>query len=131
MAKTFEDLDVFNRAVSLMVAVYRATEDFPRREQYGLASQLRRASVSVLSDIAEGQGRLTPGEWRQMLSHARGSLFEVEAQLIAATKLGYLDEISMKQIRSKCKSVGKPLAGLIAYVQTKEADKRQPAPGNR
>jgi four helix bundle protein len=129
MSKTFEDLDVFKRALDLMVGVYEATEDFPKREFYGLAAQLRRASVSVVSNIAEGQGRLTPGEWRQLLSHARGSLFEIEAQLIAASRLGYLDAGTKARLRASAKSVGKPLAGLIAYVRTREI--RQPRTGNR
>lgn len=129
MSKTFEDLDAFNCALDLMVGVYQATEDFPKREWYGLASQLRRASVSVVSNIAEGQGRLTPGEWRQLLSHARGSLFEIEAQLIASVRLGLLDQAAAKSIRAKSKAVGRPLAGLIRYVQRRE--NRQPATGNR
>ena len=120
MAKTFEDLDVFNRALDLMVGVYEATEDFPKRELYGLASRLRRASVSVLSNIAEGQGRLTPGEWRQLLSHARGSLFEIEAQLIAAERLRYINAPTMRRLRAETKFVAKPLAGLIDYVRSRE-----------
>ncbi|HEX9405778.1 MAG TPA: four helix bundle protein, partial [Thermoanaerobaculia bacterium] len=100
MAKTFEDLDVFKRALDLMVDVYEATAGFPQREVYGLAAQLRRASVSVVSNIAEGQGRLTPGEWRQLLSHARGSLFEIEAQLIASAMLGFMDSATAKRVRA-------------------------------
>jgi len=129
MAKTFEDLDVFKRALDLMVDVYEATAGFPQREVYGLAAQLRRASVSVVSNIAEGQGRLTPGEWRQLLSHARGSLFEIEAQLIASAMLGFMDSATAKRVRAMAKTVGRPLAGLIAYVQSREH--RKPATGNR
>jgi four helix bundle protein len=124
MVKTFEDLDVFKRALDLMVSVYEATEDFPKREFYGLASQLRRASVSVVSNIAEGQGRLTPGEWRQLLSHARGSLFEIEAQVIAAERLRYIEAATMRRLRTETKTVGQPLAGLIDYVRTRESRHR-------
>jgi len=120
MTKTFEDLDVFQRALDLMVSIYKATENFPKREFYGLAAQLRRASVSVISNIAEGQGRLTPGEWRQLLSHSRGSLFEIEAQLIAASRLGYLDAETTARLRASARSVGKPLSGLITYVRSRE-----------
>jgi len=81
----YEGLVAFQRAMDLMVAVYQETDSFPRSERYGITSQIRRASLSVVSQIAEGQGRLTPGEWRQLLSQARGSLFEVEAQAIADT----------------------------------------------
>lgn len=129
MGKTFEDLDVFKRALDLMVVVYELTEDFPRREHYGLASQLRRASISVISNIAEGQGRLKPGEWRQLLSQARGSLFEIEAQLIAANRLGYITDLQATSARQISRSVGKPLIGLIAYVRKRE--NRQPVTGNR
>ena len=108
-----------------MVDVYSATENFPKREWYGLASQLRRAAVSVVSNIAEGQGRLTDGEWRQLLSHARGSLFEIEAQLIAAAALGYIDETALQRVRATTRSVGKPLAGLIRYVRSRETRHRE------
>lgn len=120
--KTFHDLDVFQSAIELMVEVYRATESYPKREWYGLAAQMRRAAVSVVSNIAEGQGRLTLGEWRQMLSHARGSLFELEAQFIASSKLGYVngDELPSRERTSKL------LVGLIRYVKTREL-----ATGNR
>jgi len=129
MTKTFEDLDAFNIALDMMVVVYEATENFPKREVYGLAAQLRRAAVSVVSNIAEGQGRLTNGEWRQLLSHARGSLFEIEAQVIAASRLGYLDPLTAQRLRTSTKSVGKPLSGLISYVRSRES--RQPGTGNR
>jgi four helix bundle protein len=69
------------------------------------------------------------GEWRQLLSHARGSLFEIEAQLIAASRLGYINEHSISIARAQAKAVGRPLAGLIAYVQRREH--RQPATGDR
>jgi four helix bundle protein len=71
---TFEDLDVFKRALYLMTDVYRATKVFPGDERFGLTQQLRRAAVAVVSNLAEGQGRFTDGEWRQFLSQARGSL---------------------------------------------------------
>ncbi|HEU4889367.1 MAG TPA: four helix bundle protein [Thermoanaerobaculia bacterium] len=87
---TFEDLRAFQRALDLMVAVYETTEDFPRHELFGLTSQLRRASGSIVSNIAEGQGRLTFGEWRQHLSHARGSLYEVQAEVLASQRLKFL-----------------------------------------
>ena len=117
--KNFEELDAFQRAVDLMVDVYRVSKAFPDEERYGLTSQIRRASVSVLSNIAEGQGRLTPGEWRNSLSHARGSLFEVQAQAIAAHKLGFVDEAVYRKLRSSIKRAAMPLAGLIDYVRSR------------
>jgi four helix bundle protein len=115
--------------ICLMAHVYEMTEDFPRREWYGLASQMRRASVSIVSNIAEGQGRLTDGEWRQHLSHARGSLYELEAQLIAAHRLGFIDDLVRAAVRESARHTGKPLAGLIEYVRQRE--RRQQATGHR
>ncbi|MFP5246984.1 MAG: four helix bundle protein [Thermoanaerobaculia bacterium] len=128
--KKFEDLAAFDAAVDLMVAVYRVTEQFPVQERYGLVAQMRRASVSVVSHIAEGQGRLTFGEWRQMLSQGRGSLFEVEAQLIAAHRLKYLDDATYAQLRTHVSKTGSPLIGLIRYVQRCERRSRTPPPRN-
>jgi len=124
--KTFRDLKVFQSAIELMVEVYRATESYPKREWYGLAAQMRRAACSVVSNIAEGQGRLTLGEWRQMLSHARGSMFELEAQMIASSKLGYLTATQMTQIDQHREKTSKLLVGLLRYVRTREL-----ATGNR
>ena len=107
-----------------MVEVYRITEAFPKRELYGLAAQLRRAAVSVVSNIAEGQGRLTYGEWRQLLSHARGSLYEIEAQTIASLRLGFIDTETFAVLRKQARNVGGQLIGLIRYVQGKEAEVR-------
>ena len=121
MPKNFEQLDAFQNAVDLSVAIYRATSNFPQDERYELTRQLRCASISVISNIAEGQGRLTNGEWRQFLSHARGSLFEIQAQLLVASRLGLLDEQRYRSLRSAVIKVAKPLAGLIDYVRRREA----------
>ncbi|HLJ75052.1 MAG TPA: four helix bundle protein [Thermoanaerobaculia bacterium] len=118
---TFEELDAFQYAVDLTVAIYRATSEFPKDERYELRRQLRRASISVVSNIAEGQGRLTNGEWRQFLSQARGSLFEIQAQLIVALRLELLDEARHRRLRSAVIKVAKPLAGLIDYVRRRGA----------
>ena len=104
-----------------MRMVYAETAAFPNYELYGLTSQMRRASIGILSSIAEGEGRLTPGEWRHMLSQARGSLFEVEAQAIAAHDLGYLDEERLAKLERQIRRVGKALIGFIRFVQSKEA----------
>ena len=91
MAKSFKDLVVFQRALELTEAVYDVTTRFPRSEMYGLVSQLRRASIRVVSDIAEGQGRATYRDWRRFLTDARGSLYEIEAQSILAERLHFLN----------------------------------------
>jgi four helix bundle protein len=88
---SYRDLIVWQKAKSLAVHVYQQTESFPNVETYGLTSQLRRAAISVVSNIAEGQGRLTPGEFQQFLGHSRGSLLELETQLEVAFELGFRD----------------------------------------
>jgi four helix bundle protein len=122
----FEDLKVFQTALELRVEIHRLTAKFPKDELFGMVAQLRRAAGSVARHIAEGQGRLTFGEWRQLLSQGRGSLFEVEAELIAAHKLGYIDEPTLAAIREKTNEVGRMLMGLIRYVQQREAQTRRP-----
>jgi four helix bundle protein len=86
---SYKDLIAWQKAMDLAEAIYQLTRDFPREEIYGLTSQLRRCAVSVPSNIAEGQGRTTPGEFKQFLGHARGSLLELETQLQLAKRLGY------------------------------------------
>jgi four helix bundle protein len=120
MTKSFEDLDVFKQALDLTVAVYRVTKTFPSDERFGLTQQLRRAVVSVVSNIAEGQGRLSHGEWRQFLSQARGSLYEIQSQIIVARRLEYFEEESSRQLRSAIRRVATPLQGLIEYVRGQE-----------
>jgi four helix bundle protein len=128
MEKTFEDLRAFQRALDLMVEVYVATEPFPAKELYGLTSQMRRAACSVVSNIAEGQGRLSFGEWRQMLSHARGSLYEVQAQVIASHRLGFLDSASAEHLKKRGREAGTELAGLIRWVKNQESGSKREKP---
>ena len=125
MTSKFEELHVFKRAVDLVVDVYAVTGEFPKQELYGMTSQLRRASLSVVNHIAEGQGRLTYGEWRQMLSQARGSLFEIQAQLIASERLGFIDAPTKKRLDDCTEKVGRLLAGLIRYVRRREQESRR------
>jgi four helix bundle protein len=122
---TFEDLRAFQRAMDLMVDVYKATETFPKQELYGLTSQLRRAACSIVSNIAEGQGRITYGERRQMFSHARGSLFEVQAQVIASQRLNFLTESAAGQLKKRIAAAGRELAGLIEWVEKRESENKR------
>ena len=89
MGASFRDLDVWQRAVELTLAIYKLTATFPDVERFGLTNQLRRAAVSVASNIAEGYGRATKGEYIQFLGHARGSISEVETQLVIASALSF------------------------------------------
>lgn len=90
MARPYRDLVAWQKAKALAVAVYRATEQFPKHDLYGLTAQIRRAAVSVASNIAEGQGRLTQAEFRHFLGQARGSLLELDTQISIAKDLNYL-----------------------------------------
>ena len=98
MARSYRELFVWKKARSLAVHVYRSTERFPRSELHGLTSQARRAAVSIVSNIAEGQGRPTPGEFVCFLGLARGSLLELDAQLLIASDLAYLDSQQFEKI---------------------------------
>ncbi len=103
----------------MSVAVCRLTESFPKQEMYGLSSQLQRAAVSVASNIAEGGGRLTNGEFRQFLGMAQGSNFEVQTQLFIARELGLgsLDRLQQSQLLNA--EVGRMLTSFIATITPK------------
>jgi four helix bundle protein len=126
MPKSIHDLVAFQRAVDLAAEVYAVTASFPKQEMYGLTAQIRRAAISIPSNIAEGQGRLTYGEWRQFLSHARGSMFEVEAQLTVALRLEFATEIDAIRIRKRARAAARALAGLIRWVKNNERSTKQP-----
>ena len=116
MKKDFRELIVWQKAMEMVTEIYRATQAFPSEERYGLTSQLRRAAVSVPSNIAEGQGRLTKGEFRQFLGNAKGSLAEVETQLIIARNLGYL--VDPQPLLEQLSEVARLLNGLLRSLTT-------------
>src|SRR5271167_3757103 len=107
--------------MALVLEVYRSTAKFPREEMFGLTSQLRRAAVSVASNIAEGKGRFSDRELSQFLAIARGSLFEIETQVAIAMDLGFLGKPLSQELLQRCAAVGRLLNGLIRSV-------RKPAP---
>lgn len=111
--KSFEDLIIWQQAIELVAETYKKTQLFPRKEIFGLTSQMRRSAVSVPSNIAEGQGRLTKGEFRQFLGHARGSLYELQTQVKIAAKLEYLDGQGTEKLIEKINKVGQLLNGLL------------------
>lgn len=98
MARSYRELLVWQKAKALAVHVYKETDQFPRSETYGLTSQIRRSAVSVPSNIAEGQGRLTPREFHHFLGQARGSLLELDTQLAIACDLNYLQQQSFESL---------------------------------
>jgi four helix bundle protein len=113
MASSFRDLRVWQEAMRLTTNVYKATADFPRDETYGISSQMRRAAVSIPSNIAEGKGHRTNREFCSFLFHARGSLLELQTQILIAEELQYLSKERSAQLLEMAAVVGKSLSGLI------------------
>jgi len=105
MSHSYKNLIVWQKAKALAVETYRLTEQFPKAELYGLTSQLRRAAVSVVSNIAEGQGRLTKGEFLQFLGHSRGSPLEVETQFAIALDLKFVAAADFEAIEKRTAEV--------------------------
>ena len=115
----YRDLLVWQRAMDLVESVYNASMRFPADERYGLVSQIRRAAVSVPSNIAEGYGRGGSQEYLRFLRIARGSLFEVETQIFVTMRLGYVNEELGGSLRRQIDSVAKVLSGLIGSIERK------------
>ncbi|RZJ87473.1 MAG: four helix bundle protein [Brevundimonas sp.] len=113
----YRDLLVWPKAIDWVEAVYGATQPWPADERYGLTSQIRRAAVSVPSNIAEGCARRSTAEFLRLLSIARGSLAEVETQIILAVRLGYLVTDQSKPLFDAADEISRMLAGLIAKLE--------------
>jgi four helix bundle protein len=111
--RSYRDLKAWQEALVLVRLVYAATQDWPKHEQFGLTNQIRRAVVSVPSNIAEGQGRRTPREFRHHLSIAYGSLMEVETQVLIAVDLSYLTPEQSEVLLQRSATVGRLINGLI------------------
>ena len=113
MAQDFKELVVWQKAIELTVRVYKLTRKFPPDEMYGLTSQMRRASVSVASNIAEGRGRINAAEFRQFLGVAQGSISEVLTQLHVAKGLGFGSDRALEEAELLSNEVSKMLLSLI------------------
>jgi four helix bundle protein len=111
--QSYRDLIVWKKSMSLVLDVYRSTNAFPKTETYGLSTNLRRAAVSIPSNIAEGQARLSTAEFKQSLGHARGSLMEVETYVLLAQELGYIERDQSEALLGHTAEVGKILNGLL------------------
>ena len=118
MAQAFQDLNVWQRAMEMTVCIYGLTRTFPKDEQYGLTPQLRRASVSVASNIAKGRGRGTDGEFRQFLNMAQGSTYEVQTQLLVAKRLKIGDEAMLQSAEALCIETSKMLGAFIQSLKS-------------
>ena len=110
---TFKDLQVWQRSRQLVSTIYKLTDSFPVKEQFGLSSQLRRAAVSIPSNIAEGHRRNSNKEFQNFLSIARGSLAEVETQLILAQDLKFISEKGTDAPLHEIEEIGRMINGLI------------------
>jgi len=111
--KSHRDLIVWQKAMDLVVLIYKATEAFPKHELYGLTSQLRRAAASIPANIAEGQGRRSKPEFCQFLGNARGSLLELDTHLELALRLKYLTASQHERIQKDVVEVGRLTNGLL------------------
>ena len=109
---SYRDLDVWQLAMEIVVEVYRVTRAFPAEERFGLIAQLRRAAVAVPSNIAEGRNRLGAAEFRRFVSIARGSVAEVETQLVVAVALGFVGAGEIASLASRLDDLSKMLFGL-------------------
>jgi four helix bundle protein len=113
---SFRDLLVWQRSMELAVAVYTLTRSFPKDELYGLTSQMRRAAISISSNIAEGKGRNSAGEFRQFLGIARGSTFELQTQLLLARQLDFCNDLTAKPCLCLAAEVERMIGPLIALL---------------
>ena len=117
MGHSYKDLVAWQKAMDLVTRIYGLTKNFPREELYGLTNQLRRAAVSVPSNIAEGQARFSQREFHHFLSQSRGSLVEIETQVLISQNLGYTRREQTKNILEATAELGKILNGLIASIR--------------
>jgi four helix bundle protein len=127
-ARAFHELTVWQRSIELSVQIYSLTRAFPKDEIFGLTNQLRRASVSISSNIAEGQSRLTRGEFINFLSVARGSNAEVRSQLALARRLNFGDKAHNARCQALATEVSKMLNALITTLKSKSPPPSKPNP---
>ncbi|MGA9977194.1 MAG: four helix bundle protein [Candidatus Sulfotelmatobacter sp.] len=121
---SYRDLIAWKTGMQLVGAIYDATDTFPQHEIYGLTSQLRRAAVSIPSNIAEGQAHYTNPEFIRFLRHARGSLAEIETQILISKDRGYLREEQADKLIGQAEELGRVLSGLINSMKKVEEDRR-------
>ena len=115
--RSHRDLKIWQISLDVTETLYRITSGWPKHEQYGLISQIRRAAVSVPANIAEGAGRRTPGEFMHFVGIARGSLAELETLLIVARRLDYLDEAAYRAVLDDLLELGRMATGLLRSLE--------------
>ena len=116
--KPHKKLEAWKKAISLTIKIYKLTEKLPETEKFGLLSQMRRAVVSIASNIAEGAAKNTKKEFIQFLFNAQGSLSELDTQIIICKELGYISKADCGLIDKELVSESKLIAGLIKYLRT-------------
>jgi four helix bundle protein len=121
MPSSFKDLRVWQEALKFVVEIYHTTARFPRHELYGLSQQLRRAAVSIPSNIAEGKGHRSDREFGHFLFHARGSLLEVQTQIMIAQELQYLRVEEGRALLASADAIGRSLNSLINSLRERVA----------
>jgi four helix bundle protein len=127
--KDYKKLDVFIHSRELIKLIYKESEVFPAKEVYGLTSQIRRSAISILSNFSEGLGRQHKKDTIQFLYISRGSMYELETQLLISSDLGYLNHESYNNLIIKIETCKKLLGGFINYYKSLSND-RQPATNN-
>jgi len=126
-SKSYRELVVWQKAMTLARQAYALTRGLPKSEAYGLLTQIRRAAVSVPSNIAEGHGRLTDSQFRHFLGNARGSLYEMQTQVELACGLGYLDERSVHELMVQGGEVARLINGLVSALARNKSGEAQHA----
>jgi four helix bundle protein len=111
--KTFEDLIIWQKSIALTKQIYVITRKFPKEETYGLSNQLRRASVSVASNIAEGYGRITRNDYKRFLSFSFGSSFEIQTQLIIGMEIGLINNEDFNESMMLSKEISAMLYAIM------------------
>lgn len=117
MKKSYRDLKVWQKSIDLAENIYKATEDFPKREHLGLAAHIRKSATSVASNIAEGSSRHTDKEFRQFLIISRGSCSELQTQLLIAMRIGYVSQSTYISLSKELNEIGKMLNGLKVSIE--------------
>jgi four helix bundle protein len=120
MGQSFKDLLVWQHAIGLTTEIYKLTATFPKAEQFGLTNQMRRAAVSIASNIAEGYGRATKGEYIQFLGIARGSCSELETQIVIAGNLGFGTPDNLQTSDALCHDVSRLLSALMKSLRAQQ-----------
>ena len=126
-SKGYEQLIVWQKAMDLTVEIYRLTKMLPKEELYAITNQMRRAAISIPSNIAEGQSRKSPKEFIQFLNIAKGSNAELFTQLLICERVGYISSSNLIQIKELSREIGRMLSTLISRIESsKQIDFRAP-----